>query len=228
MTPAPASVRRTRAARRLLPPFVAACALACASPAHAEQADREKPINYSADTGDVNYQTKIGALSGNVVITQGTMSIHADRITFKQNPDNSVSATAYGNPVSFRQKRDGYDEYFEGYAQRAEYDGSKQVLQLFDRALLRRGQDEIRSNYISYNASTEQFNAQGRPGENPADALEGPGTRVRGVFQPKSETPLLPKGKDAAKAGGANAPPAASAPPVTLKPVPEIAPSPGK
>jgi lipopolysaccharide export system protein LptA len=228
VTPAPASVRRTRAARRLLPTFFAACALACAAPAHAEQADREKPINYSADTGDVNYQTKIGALSGNVVITQGTMTIHADRITFKQNPDNSVSATAYGNPVSFRQKRDGYDEYFEGYAQRAEYDGSKQVLQLFDRALLRRGQDEIRSNYISYNASTEQFNAQGRPGETPAAALEGPGARVRGVFQPKSETPLLPKGKDAAKAGAANAPPAASAPPVTLKPVPEIVPSPGK
>jgi len=228
VTPAPASVRRTRAARRLLQPFIAACALTCASPAHAEQADREKPINYSADTGDVNYQTKIGALSGNVVITQGTMTIHADRITFKQNPDNSVSAIAYGNPVSFRQKRDGYDEYFEGYAQRAEYDGSKQVLQLFDRALLRRGQDELRSNYISYNASTEQFNAQGRPGETPAAALEGPGPRVRGVFQPKSETPLLPKGKDDAKAGAANAPPAPNAPPVTLKPVPEIAPSPGK
>ncbi len=226
--------------------LAAACGLAIVSAARAEQADREKPINYSADTGDVNYQTKLGALSGNVVITQGTMTIHADKITFKQNPDNSVSATAYGNPVSFRQKRDGYDEYFEGYAQRAEYDGAKEVLQLFDRALLRRGQDEIRSNYISYNASTEQFKAEGRPGETPAAELGGPGARVRGVFQPKSETPLLPKGKDgkdgkdgkngkdakdgkdAAKAGPANSPPASAAPPVTLKPVPEIAPPPGK
>jgi lipopolysaccharide export system protein LptA len=212
-----------------------ACGLAVVSAAHAEKADREKPINYSADTGDVNYQTKIGALSGNVVITQGTMTIHADKITFKQNPDNSVSATAYGNPVSFRQKRDGYDEYFEGFAQRAEYDGAKELLQLFDRALLRRGQDEIRSNYISYNANTEQFKAEGRAGETPAAELEGPGARVRGVFQPKSETPLLPKGKDGkdakdgAKAGQkTNLPPASAAPPVTLKPVPEIAPSQGK
>jgi len=223
-----------------------ACSLAGVSAAHAEKADREKPINYSADTGDVNYQTKIGALSGNVVITQGTMTIHADKITFRQNPDNSVSATAYGNPVSFRQKRDGYDEYFEGFAQRAEYDGAKEVLQLFDRALLRRGQDEIRSNYISYNANTEQFKAEGRPGETPAAEPGGPGARVRGVFQPKSDTPLLPKGKDAkdakdakaandvkdgkdgAKAGQTNPPPASAAPPVTLKPVPEIAPPPGK
>jgi lipopolysaccharide export system protein LptA len=221
-------------------PFVRTAALAAlvvaatlASVARAEDADRDKPINYSADEGDVNYQTKTGALAGNVVITQGTMTIHAERITFKQNPDNSVSAVAYGNPVSFRQKREGYDEYFEGFAQRAEYDGSKQVLQLFDRALLRRGQDEIRSNYISYNAHTEQFKAEGRAPETKAGELEGPGTRVRGVFQPKSGTPLIGpgKGKEAPK-GASNsaeeAAPAASAPPATLKPAPEITPQPPK
>ena len=52
----------------------------------AEQGDREKPINYSADTGDVNYQTKVGNLTGNVVLSQGTMLIHADRITFRFGP----------------------------------------------------------------------------------------------------------------------------------------------
>jgi lipopolysaccharide export system protein LptA len=167
-------------------------ALAVAAlPALAEQGDRDKPINYSADTGDVNYQTKIGALRGNVIITQGTMTIRADRIDFKQNPDNSVSATAYGNPVTFRQKQDGKDEYFEGYAQRAEYDGTKTLLELYDNAMLRRGQDEIRSNYISYNSTTEQFKAEGRVASQGAPA-ESPGARVRGVFQPKSDA--LPKG----------------------------------
>ena len=125
----------------------------------------EKPINYTADTGDVNYQTKIGTLTGNVIITQGTLTIHADKVVLKQNPDNSMSASAFGNPVTFRQKRDGVDEYFDGYAQHAEYDGTKEFLELFDRALLRRGQDEIRSNYITYNAATEMFKAEGRAGE---------------------------------------------------------------
>jgi lipopolysaccharide export system protein LptA len=193
-------------------------AIGAVTAAHAEKADREKPINYSADTGDVNYQTKVGALSGNVIITQGTMSIRADRITFRQNADNSVSATAHGNPVSFRQKRDGYDEYFEGYAQRAEYDGTREFLELFDRALLKRGQDEIRSNYISYNAATEVFKAEGR-----ADTVAqpgGPGARVRGVFQPKSDSPLTGKARDGKGAlkGGAEAPPAA------LKSAGELAP----
>ena len=57
------------------------CSLACvALPAHAEKADRDKPINYQADSGDVNYQTKIGNLVGHVVLTQGTLTIHADRL----------------------------------------------------------------------------------------------------------------------------------------------------
>ena len=62
------------------------CRLASCRSARAEKADREKPINYSADTGDVNYQTKVGALSGNVVITQGTLSIRADRIDVPAEP----------------------------------------------------------------------------------------------------------------------------------------------
>src|SRR5688572_5986576 len=107
--------------------------LVAAQPALAQRDDKKQPINYSANTGDVNYQTKVGNLSGNVIITQGTMTIRADKIVFRQNADGSISATATGNPLTFRQKRDGVDEYFEGFAQRAEYDGEKELLELFDR-----------------------------------------------------------------------------------------------
>ncbi len=194
---------------------------AISAPVAAEKADKEKPINYSADTGDVNYQTKVGALRGNVIITQGTMTIHAERIDFKQNADNSISATAYGNPVTFRQKQDGKDEYFEGYAQRAEYDGTKELLELYDRALLRRGQDEIRSNYISYNSSTEQFKAEGRVASK-SSPDEGPGARVRGVLQPKSD--VLPKGPgDKGKSDAGAQKDTTSTPAPALKPAGELA-----
>ena len=217
---------------------VAASCAALALPAHAEKADREKPINFSGDTGDANLQSRGGTLAGHVIITQGTLEIRADRIVFRQNADNTLAATAYGNPVALRQKRDGVDEYYEGYAQRLEYDGSKDLVELFDNALLKRGQDEIRSNYVSYNTATELFRAEGRPGTVPDPA--GPGPRVRGQFQPKSETPFAGKGKDAAKAAdksgakdagksAADAPSAApSDPPVVLKPAGELAPAPIK
>jgi len=171
--------------------------LFAATHAFAEKADKEKPINFSAEQpAEVDFEKRVGTLKGNVVITQGTITIRADRIDFKQNADNSMSATAYGNPITFRQKKDDSDEYYEGYAQRAVYDGQKDVLELFDRALLKQGTDEIRSNYISYNSSTGIFRAEGRP--NAPGVAEGPGERVRGVFQPKSESPLA---KDVTKEG---------------------------
>jgi lipopolysaccharide export system protein LptA len=210
------------AVRALIALAAAACMLApgAIGTAAAEKADRDKPINFSAEQpAEVDFEKRVGTLRGNVVITQGTMTIRADRIDFKQNPDNSLSATAVGNPISFRQKKDDADGYFEGYAQRAVYDGQKQTLELFDRALLKQGTDEIRSNYISYNSSTGIFKAEGRPD---APGVEGPGSRVRGVFQPRSESPLVPKGP--AKADGkdaANAPakdPAKADAPLTLTP----------
>ena len=235
----------TNFARRRARLLVAlACASACAPAALAEKADREKPINYQADTGDVNYQTKVGTLIGNVIITQGTLTIHADKVILRQNPDNSLSATAFGNPLTFREKRDGVDEYYEGVAQRAEYDGQKRFLELFDRALLRKGTDEIRSNYISYNAETEFFKAEGRPDTRPPAAGEPPlGARVRGIFQPqpKEEKAKDEKGKGAKdekakdekskedRGKGDKAPDATPAgPPLPLKPDSAIGAKPAK
>lgn len=174
----------------------------------AEKADRDKPINFSAEQpAEVNFDKRVGTLRGNVVITQGTLTIRADRIDFKQNPDNSLSATAYGNPVSFRQKKDDSDEYFEGYAQRAVYDGTTQTLELFDRALLKQGKNEIRSNYVSYNSATNLFKAEGRPD---APGVEGPGARVQGVFEPRPDSPLgaaiAPKASGKESGGNAAAP----------------------
>jgi lipopolysaccharide export system protein LptA len=208
------------------PPFArfvprALCALLAAVAFHApcalaEKADRDKPINFQGDSLGGNTDTKITDLVGNVIITQGTLTIHADRIQFHQNPDNSVSAVATGNPVSFREKRDGADDYYEGFAQRIVYDGMKRVVELFDRALLKRTGDELRGNYISYNAETNVYKAEGRPDSKPPPAGEAPlGSRVRGVFLPQSKDA---KDKDAKEPKDGKAPPQKANEPVPLKP----------
>ncbi|HUH91919.1 MAG TPA: lipopolysaccharide transport periplasmic protein LptA [Casimicrobiaceae bacterium] len=182
-----------RLPRHVAAALLVGAALTAVAPARAEKADRDKPINYQADTGDVNVQSKVGTLTGNVILTQGTLTIHADKIVFRQNPDNSVSASAWGNPITFREKEDNSAEYYEGVAQHAEYDGQKRVLELFDRAMLRKGSDEIRSNYISYNAETGLFKAEGRPDARSAGDGETLGARVRGVFQPQPQDGKEPK-----------------------------------
>lgn len=175
-----------------------ACVVMLLASAHvdAEKADREQKINFSAEQPvEVDFDKRVGTLRGNVVITQGTLTIRADKIDFKQNPDDSLSATAWGNPIRFREKKDDSDEYYEGFAQRAVYNGQTHTLELFDNALLKEGNNEFRGNYISYNSETNFMKAEGRPN---APGAEGPGARVQGVFEPRSEG--APGGKVAPKA----------------------------
>jgi lipopolysaccharide export system protein LptA len=195
--------------RFALAALACAAALCIASTARAEQADKDKPVNFTADQVDANYEHRTATLKGNVVLTQGTMIVRGDRIEFKQNDDNSVSAKVWGNPLSFRQKKDGSDEYFEGYAQRADYDGTKQFLELYDRALLRDGQNEIRSNYITYNSTTGKFTAEGGP-EKPG-ATQAPAGRVSGVFMPNEKDQAAPGAKSAPAPKGAAPAPKADA-----------------
>ncbi len=172
--------------------FALSLSLALSSPCRADEADKDKPITFSSDTGGANRETGVGELTGNVTITQGTLMLHADRITFKQNPDNSISATAYGNPVSFRQKREGSDEYDEAYAQRIVYDGQKQLVELFGHGLLKQGPtNELRNDYISYDRLHGVASAGTPQG---ASTPNAPANRVTGV--------ILPRDINAADKGG--------------------------
>src|ERR1700680_4935710 len=90
--------------------------------AHAERADRDKPVNLEADRVTVDDAKQVATFEGNVVLTQGTLTIRGDRMVVQQDADGFKHGVAYGNLASFRQKREGYDEYIEGYAERIEYD----------------------------------------------------------------------------------------------------------
>ena len=128
-----------------------ACALlAGAAPAGAEKADREKPINLEADRVSIDDAKQLAIFEGNVVLTQGTMQIRGDRMEVRQDKEGFKYGITWGNLAYFKQKRDGYDEYIEGWAERIEYDGRAETMQMFNRAQMRRGEDEVRGNYISY------------------------------------------------------------------------------
>lgn len=157
-------------------------ALALAAPAHAEKADRNKPIHLEADRVTVDDAKQIATFTGNVVLTQGTMILRGDRMEVRQDKDGFKHGVALGNLAYFRQKREGFDEYIEAWAERIEYDSRAEKLQMFNRALLKRDQDEVRGNYVSYDVATEFFQVTG--GTKTAAAKPGEG-RVRAIMQPK-------------------------------------------
>jgi lipopolysaccharide export system protein LptA len=157
-------------------------ALCFALPAYAERADRNKPMHVEADRVTVDDAKQIATFTGSVVLTQGTIVMRGDRMEVRQSKDGFRQGTLWGNLAYFRQKREGVDEYIEGWAERVEYDGRADKVQMFNRAMLKRGDDEVRGSYISYDSNTEFFQVDG--GTKSASARSGDG-RVRVILQPK-------------------------------------------
>jgi lipopolysaccharide export system protein LptA len=160
--------------------------------AGAERADRAKPLKYEADGGRADDKQGLVELRGNVVVSKGTLEIRADRIELR-NGKQGQYATATGTsaaPATFRQKREGVDEYMEGHAQRIEYDVRNETVRFSQQALLRRVRrgtvsDEISGQSITYDNVAESFEVLGGGGAVPA-STPSPG-RVRGVLAPRDE-----------------------------------------
>lgn len=148
--------------------------------AQAEKADRDKPIHLEADRVTVDDAKQVATFEGNVVLTQGTMTIRGTRMEMRQDAEGFRRGTAWGNLAYFRQKREGYNEYIEGWAERIEYDSKADKVQLHNRAMLKRGSDEVRGQFIAYDAATEFFQVMGGG----AKTAGGDG-RVRAVMNPK-------------------------------------------
>ena len=179
-------------ARRAAFSSLAIVALALAPSAAAEKGDREKPIRYSANSLDGNEAEQTVLLAGKVEVTQGTIVLRADRVVLKQQPDGSYNVSATGKPVTFRQKMDNSDEFVDAQAQRIEYVGSKDLVELYEQGWIKRGKDELRGNFLTYNSATGAF--AGRGSWPPAAQQAGDG-RISGVIQPKPKEPAKQEAK---------------------------------
>ena len=161
--------------------------------AYAEKADRFKPLNVEADLpGKIDLLNQFVVFNGNVVVTKGTMAIRAARIEVRETPDGYHTAFAIGSPgkpATFRQKRDGVDEYIEGEAERLEYDARTDTVRFVNRASVRRLRgatvaDEISGNLVTYDSVSEVFSVSGG-----ATTPNNPSGRVRAVLTPKEGSP---------------------------------------
>lgn len=180
--------------------------------AHAEKADREKPINLEADSISMDDINKVQVLEGNVILTQGTMQILTSKLVVTQDIDGFQKGVATGGAnglARFKQKREGRDEYIEGEAERIVHDARSEKTEFFVRGWVKSGEDEVKGHYISYDALTEQYLVTNGAGETKS-ATGAPQARVRAIIQPK----------------GKNAPAENTGEPLTLKPDAKVAPKP--
>ncbi len=158
--------------------------------AWAEKADRSRPMTLESDQPcTVSLLRQTSVCSGNVVISQGTLQIRADRLELRETPEGYQMAVATGTaakPATYRQKRDGGDETVEGQAQRIDYDSRAGTLRFEGAAVVRRLRgssvaDEIQGQQIVWDSTAESFNVRGG-----AATASNPGGRVRAVISPRA------------------------------------------
>ena len=186
------------------------------SPAYAENADRDKPMNAEADALRYDDLKQTSVFTGNVVITKGSTIIRGERVDVKQDPEGyqqAVSIAAPGKLAYYRKKRDGLDEFIEGEGERIEYDSKQDVVKFIRSAVMRRYNgavvaDETTGSQINYDNKTDVFTVDGGPQNRSATNPTG---RIRALLSPRVATPA---------AGGPV--PAPLAPPAVLRSSPAI------
>ena len=162
-------------------------ALVIAQPAFAERADRDKPLQIEASRMSIDDAKKIQILEGDVVLVKGTMVLRADKVVVTEDQYGFQKGVATGGKdglARFRQKREGVEEYIDGEAERIEYNTANEVAELFKRAWVKSGEDQVRGDYIWYDGISEKYlvTAGG------AGDAKGQPARVRAIIQPKNKS----------------------------------------
>jgi lipopolysaccharide export system protein LptA len=171
-------------------------ALLMTQPVLAERGDRDQPVNIEANRITVDEARKVQVFEGNVQLSQGTMVLRAEKLVVSQDANGYQKGVAYagnGRPASFRQKREGKNEYIEGEAERIEHDSKAEKAELFNKARIKSGLDEVHGQYISYDARSENYVVSGTSPDASAEQAATQG-RVRAVIQPKNRNADKPAG----------------------------------
>ncbi len=172
--------------------------------AHAELADKDKPMNIDADALRYDEAKQTSVFTGNVSITKGTIVMRGAKMDVRQDPQGNQTGILLGSPSSlafFRQKREALDEFIEGEAERIDYDSKTETVVLTGKASLRRLvgnvlNDENLGSEITYNSLTEVFTVKGGKG---GSTEANPNGRVRAVLTPIPKDPPPAPAPDPAK-----------------------------
>jgi len=161
--------------------------LTVTSVANALPEDRQQRINISSDAMNAGLSSNLVVYNNNVVITQGSLKIEADRVEVYFTPEKEISRViAIGRPARFQQKVLEGENPIKARAERIVYAVSSEELQLTGKAYVDRDGNTLTAEKIDYDLSTEQMSAEGQAGK-----------RIEMIWQPeKKEDSQAPNNGD--------------------------------
>ncbi|MBA8042791.1 lipopolysaccharide transport periplasmic protein LptA [Escherichia coli] len=183
---------------------LASSLLAASIPAFAVTGDTDQPIHIESDQQSLDMQGNVVTFTGNVIVTQGTIKINADKVVVTRpgGEQGKEVIDGYGKPATFYQMQDnGKPATFyqmqdngkpvEGHASQMHYELAKDFVVLTGNAYLQQVDSNIKGDKITYLVKEQKM-----------QAFSDKGKRVTTVLVPsqlqdknnKGQTPAQKKG----------------------------------
>ena len=145
--------------------------------AFARKSDRQKPMDVTADHSDTSLaDDSVSTLTGNVVVTQGTMVIHADKAVITRKDGDISRAVLTGAPASLKQD-DENGEPMTATSAIVDYDLTTNIAVFTGNAIIDQpARGQMHGEKIVYNVDSGEVTSG------------GDGTRVSMHILPKAKT----------------------------------------
>jgi lipopolysaccharide export system protein LptA len=132
--------------------------------AFALPSDREQPINIEADHAQLDDEQGVTQYKGNAILTQGTLRITGDIITFYYDENQQIKkAIATGNLATYKQIHKPGEEPVRARALQMEYHAKIQKIYLIGKGHVWQQGDEFSGNHIEYDIARNIVHANSAP-----------------------------------------------------------------
>jgi len=157
--------------------------------------DREQAIDIEADHAELDDSSGITQYKGKAVLTQGTLRIEGDIITFYYDDTKQLTkAVAQGNLATYQQVQKPGEAPVRARALQMEYHAKAQKIYLLGQGYVWKDGDEFSGNKIEYDINKNVVNANSEPVEVAGEKQQS--GRVHIIIQPpgsknKATAPII-------------------------------------
>ena len=138
--------------------------------------DTEQPLNVVSKEQLADFNSNKASFLGNVVATQGSMELKADKAELLRNEQGELQEViAYGKPATFKQLQDN-GKVVNSQSAIIHYLPEKNLLILIGRATIWQDNSHVNGEKIEYNTVTKQLKATNDNSQ---------GGRVQSIFIPQ-------------------------------------------
>ncbi len=141
---------------------------------YARESDYQQPVTVNSDTQQAELNSNTITFLKNVVITQGSIIIHASKVVVIRHDKGNDEMIATGAPATFQQTLDN-GKIVNAKASELKYQLKERLVTLTGKAELKQDDNQVNGDLIRYDIEKQQMMAQSK----------GNGSRVTTVFSPQ-------------------------------------------